>query len=145
MDEEMRNELFTFHPTISQNSIMLAEQRQKKLQVDPYYRCVTRSQAKLPAKKPVVDPSEQEFKCLHALFYILSNGTMTLDRDSLNAEQVPMPCLRSLEPLLEMIYTDRKLSWPEFLEEFYDKAVSRKAFFHVLSEWIRRNEIDVDL
>lgn len=59
MDEELRNDLFKFHPTISQNSIFLAEQRQKKLQVDPFYRCVTRSPVKLPKKKTVVDPTEQ--------------------------------------------------------------------------------------
>lgn len=41
---------------------------------------------------------------------------MTLDRESLNISQVPMPCLRSLEPLLEMIYLDRRFSWAEFLE-----------------------------
>jgi hypothetical protein len=39
MDEEVRNEVFKFHPTINHNSILLAEQRQKKLQADPYYRC----------------------------------------------------------------------------------------------------------
>jgi|JI6StandDraft_1071083.scaffolds.fasta_scaffold10547_3 hypothetical protein len=57
MDEELRNDTFKFHPTISQNSILLAEQRQKKLQVDPYYRCVTRSQTKLPTRKPIIDPT----------------------------------------------------------------------------------------
>jgi|JI6StandDraft_1071083.scaffolds.fasta_scaffold10547_2 hypothetical protein len=57
---------------------------------------------------------------------------MVMDRSNLNIEQVPMPCLRSLEPLLEMIYMDKRLSWSEFLEEFYDKAVNRKSFFHVL-------------
>jgi hypothetical protein len=100
MDEEIRNDVFKFHPTINQNSIMLAEQRQKKLQVDPYYRCAFKSQAREPQKKTIVDPSDQEFKCLHALFYIISSGTMTLEKDSLNIQQIPMPCLRSLEQIL---------------------------------------------
>ena len=75
----------------------------------------------------------------------MSNGTMTLERDSLNIDQVPMPCLRSLEALLELIYMERRFSWTEFLEEFYEKATSRKAFFHVLGEWVRRNGIDLDI
>jgi hypothetical protein len=59
--------------------------------------------------------TEIEFKCLHALFYIMSNGTLALQKENLNIEQVPLPCLRSLELLLEDIYAGRTLSWIEFL------------------------------
>lgn len=140
VDDEFKKNILSFQPKISQYSELLAQNRFRKLDEDPDYRCSRKKNEARKQTPKVEDPTEVQYRHLHVFFAELTNGNHLLSTKTMAVENIPLPCLRSIEPILEQVFMGAGLTWTSFLDLFYSKALNRKAFFELLKEKEKRHD-----
>lgn len=100
VDDEFKKNIMSFQPKISHYTEVLAQNRFKKLHNDPDYRCSRKKNETRKQAPKVDDPTEVQYRHLHIFFAELTNGSHLLSRNTLSVENIPLPCLRSIEPIL---------------------------------------------